>query len=181
MRIIAEEPRDLEHLEQLLADRTDVPRPYSVAVEAIIFDPEWHWVLMERGPGCRDEIGKLEGVGGRVSGIDADFRSALKRELSEEVGDDAYIEILRFFEVRSDTVHVPGSSSGDVRHWIIVSYICFFRSGVMQVREPLKNVGFFRVSIASIDPSRLSSSSVSALKSLHVEWPDIMQTLKSAQ
>lgn len=180
MRLFSEEVKNFDELEEVLSNRNDVPKPYSVAVEALVFDSSDNWILMERGPGCRDEIGKLEGIGGRVEN-DSDFRSALKREIVEEVGNNARIDILRFFEARKDTVEVPNSLINEKKHWVIISYICFLRSGELVISEPEKNHGFIRVSIEEIDPFKLSSSAASALISLKRSKSEIKKLLKSAQ
>ena len=174
MKLFDTEVRNLKELEATLASY-DVPRPFSVAVEALVFDTSCKWILMERGSGCRDEIGKLEGIGGRFED-DSSFEDALKREISEEVGDDALINIIDFFEVRRDTVDVPGSIDNK-KHWIIISFICIHKSGELKICEPTKNNGFFHVSIDEVNPSSLSSSAESALVSLRLAWSDIKRKI----
>jgi ADP-ribose pyrophosphatase YjhB (NUDIX family) len=174
MKLFDIEVKNLKELEQTLTSY-DVPRPYSVAVEALVFDSSSKWILMERGPGCRDEIGKLEGIGGRFED-DSNFKDALKREISEEVGDNAQINILDFFEVRRDTVEVPGSKT-EKKHWIIVSFICVHKAGELKICEPTKNNGFFHVSIDEVDPSSLSSSAASALLSLRAAWSGVKEKI----
>ena len=128
--------RDWEDLDGFLASRSDSPRPLSVAVEGLIFDENFQWILHERGEGARDEVGKLEGIGGRFEG-EATFRDTLEREIREEVGLKAQIEILGNFEVRLDTVVVPDSNKE--RHWVIVSHLCRLIGGELEIREPHKN------------------------------------------
>ena len=170
------EPQSLADLEQLLVDCEDVPRPYSVAVECLLFDSDGRWILMERGPGCRDEIGKFEGIGGRVEDK-GDMRSELRREIAEEVGNDADVEILRFFEVRKDTVTVEKDGQETQNHWLIVSYIGFLKGGELQICEPHKNLGYKRFSLKEIVPTDLSSSTRSAHSSLQSSWPDVASLL----
>jgi ADP-ribose pyrophosphatase YjhB (NUDIX family) len=167
----------LQDLENIISNWNDIPEKYSVAVEGLVFDLSNNWILMKRGQGCRDEIGKLEGIGGRFDD-DKDFRSALKREISEEVGDDANIEILSFFEIRKDTVESPISK--EQKHWIIVSFICLLKSGNLKIMEPQKNSGFITLLPQNAVASELSSSAASAALSLQEKWDEILDLLRSA-
>jgi 8-oxo-dGTP pyrophosphatase MutT (NUDIX family) len=176
MRVYAEEVTTLQDLEGAFRGRDDIPRPYSVAVEGLVFDRDFRWILMKRGKGCRDEIGKLEGIGGSIE-KDADFPSALKREIREEVGTQADIRIVSFFEVRKDTVDVPGSAGHMKKHWIIVSFICFLHSGQLQIVEPEKNEGFVFKQMDAIDREELSSSAKAAFNSLLPEWDRIRRSI----
>ena len=166
--------RDWEDLDGFLASRSDSPRPLSVAVEGLIFDENFQWILHERGEGARDEVGKLEGIGGRFEG-EATFRDTLEREIREEVGLKAQIEILGNFEVRLDTVVVPDSNKE--RHWVIVSHLCRLIGGELEIREPHKNRGYHRVSVWDVEPEKLSSSSRAALLSLRAEWDVVKRRL----
>jgi ADP-ribose pyrophosphatase YjhB (NUDIX family) len=176
MRLSTQPVNNLEELESILSSRNDFPRPYSVAVEALLFDQSGNWIMVTRGPASKDEVGKLEGIGGRFEN-EPDFQTALKREIVEEVGDDARIDILRPFEIRTDTVELANSPMKEKKHWIIVSYICCLRSGEVQVREPTKNSGFVRVPVDRVDVGKLSSSAQTALKSLRSEWAQVKSLL----
>jgi 8-oxo-dGTP pyrophosphatase MutT (NUDIX family) len=176
MRVYTEEVSTLQDLESALRGRDDIPRPYSVAVEGLVFDRDFRWILMKRGKGCRDEIGKLEGIGGGFEN-DANFRSALEREIKEEVGTHADIRIISFFEVRKDTVDVPGSAGNMKKHWIIVSFICFLHGGQLRIVEPAKNEGFVFKQLDAIDKAELSSSAMAAFNSLLPEWDRIRRSV----
>lgn len=156
MRVLEEEVENRKELEETVEN---LPESYSIAAEALLFDRQMKWVLMKRGPECRDEVGKLEGIGGEVEDQDDSFREAVRREIEEEVGEKAGIEIVDFFEVRKD---VP--DSGET--WLVVSFICILNSGELRVMEPGKNEGFHRVDVEEIDPGKLSSSAKSARESL---------------
>ena len=166
-RVLARPVSTIGDLDAALRGR-DVPEPYSVAVEALVFDDEGRWVLMERGPECRDEVGKLEGIGGGVEDGDDDLRAALRREIREKVGTDADITVGGFFEARTDTVE-PTTEGVDERHWIVVSYLCRLEGGELKRREPGKNEGFHRLDLDEVEPERLSSSARSAFESLRSE------------
>ncbi len=174
MRLFTEEVKVPEELDEKVSKLVGVPKTYSIAVESLIFDSSLQWVLHKRGPGCRDEIGKLEGIGGSYSNDDEDFPTALKRKLVEKVGADAEIDILKFFEAKLDTLI---STTGEKRHWIIASYICLFKSGKLKIGEPEMNSGFIFLPFGSIGLSTLSSSTKSALASLQKEWVEVRALL----
>ncbi|WP_442864957.1 NUDIX hydrolase [Agrobacterium sp. SOY23] len=83
----------------------------------------------------RDNIGLLEGIGGQCTNAER-FRDALHREIEEEVGTAAVIEIDRFSHLRLQ--HDGEGASGTAANWIVVFYICGWRSGPMTVTEPTK-------------------------------------------
>ena len=176
MRLFTDEVRNIEELKKRLNHIENVPEEYSVAVEALIFDAAGQWILMERGSRCRDEIGKLEGIGGKFEN-EANFREALVREIGEEVGNEANIEILSYFETRKDTVYVNDSA----KHWIIVSYICLLNSGELKICEPRFNNGFYRFSLDEIQPAKLSSSAKAAFESIKSDYKMIMDSIKKRE
>ena len=141
-----------------------MPSNYKIAVEALIFSEDGKLLLHKRGKGCRDEIGKLEGIGGRFEEADGNFLDAIKREIREEMGEEAQIEVGSFFEIRKDAVR--DVKNDHEQHWIIVSYLCKYIGGALKIMEPHKNEGFFFVDIHAVDETTLSSSALSALQSL---------------
>lgn len=177
MRITDEEVKNRKELEKKLSNRDEVPEEFSIAAEAIIFDQDKQWLLMKRGPACRDEIGKLEGIGGSVEEQDETFQDTVKREIREEAGDDVEVEIIDFFEVRKDTVE-PAQTDEDEKHWIIISFICKLKSGDPKIIEPEKNSGYYRKNTNEVDPKKLSSSSKSAFQSLKKNWDSIERKLR---
>ena len=114
----------------------------NFAVEGLVLNDEGQVVLIKRGPMCRDNIGLLEGIGGQCHDSER-FRDALHREIAEEVGTAAIIEIERFSHMRLQ--HEREGASGASAKWIVVSYICRWRSGPLTVTEPAKNSGFHLV------------------------------------
>jgi ADP-ribose pyrophosphatase YjhB (NUDIX family) len=178
-RLLQTEVGDLAELKWRLDALRCPLREYSVAVEALLFNEEKQWILLERGEDARDEVGKLEGVGGRIEGR-LDFRSELQREIAEEVGPEANIKILRFVEVKSDCVRGPSSAGYAPKDWIIVSYLCKHISGRLRVLEPHKNRGFVFVDDLDVDPRRLSSSCRQSLETLKARWPEWRSSLDDA-
>ncbi len=65
MHLLKDEPTTIEDLRKELASLPDTPSDYSVAVEGLVFDETAQWILMHRGDKAGDEVGKLEGIGGR--------------------------------------------------------------------------------------------------------------------
>lgn len=147
------EPTSFAEVAQAVAARADVDEPAGVAVDAVVLDPRGRWLLHRRGPGCRDEVGMLEGLGGSLEPGE-DPRAGLAREIREEAGEDLEVETTRFIAGR--VVH-PRSGSSD-RPWVVISYFCQLRSGEPRVVEPEKNAGFVRVRPADVDPRELSPS-----------------------
>lgn len=104
MRLLDNEPQNRDELVMMLKNKPGMPDEYSIAVEGLVFNSNYEWILEHRGGKACDEVGKYEGIGGRFEN-DKSFREALEREIREEVGDDADIRILRFLEVKHDIVN----------------------------------------------------------------------------
>ena len=94
------------------------------------------------------------------------------------MGKEAVIEIIRFFEIRLDTVEGgSGMKGGGERKWVIVSYVCAYCGGSLCVCEPGKNDGFEYIDVFSVDDDRLSSSSSAAIEALRANWSDVCGAL----
>lgn len=103
---------------------------YRIAVEALIFTPDGRLLLEKRGPEARDEIGKLEGVGGGL-GEHADLLEKLRSEVYEELKIEASgIIIDRFLEIRQ--VQFDDRELG-WQEWMVVSYLCRILRGDPQI------------------------------------------------
>ncbi|MBT9140305.1 MAG: Nucleoside triphosphatase NudI [Dehalococcoidia bacterium] len=148
--------------------------PQFVAVEGLVFDEGNKWILMRRGPGCRDEQYKLEGIGGRVDD-ESDLVAALARELREEAGEDALISVVEPFEIRTDTVF--DSRLNRTITWVIASFICVHKSGDMKICEPTKNLGFEKLTLSEISIDELSSSAKSAYAELLENWESVKEII----
>jgi ADP-ribose pyrophosphatase YjhB (NUDIX family) len=176
MRLSENLVKNIEELRKELSSIESCPIEYSVAVEGLIFSSNLEWILIKRGKGCRDEIGKLEGIGGRFEN-DNTFEDALQREIQEEVGKNAEIVILSFFEIRKDTVWDIKSSKE--KNWIIIFFVCKYKSGELKIMEPAKNDGFFFKNLSDIDVKELSSSASSAYQSIIKRQSEIINLLKT--
>lgn len=150
---------------------------YSVAVESLIFDEDGRWLLMRRGSAARDEVGKLEGIGGRADESD-DLLTELHREIDEEIGTDVDVEVVRFLEAKSDVAtKILSDGTSVAKNWVIASFVCHLRSGEPTIQEPDKNEDFERISDLDIDPERLSSSCAQSLIALRREWQTLRDQL----
>ena len=86
------------------------------------------------GPNSRDENGMFEDIGGKIEESDITFKDAIKRELIEEIGDKAQIEISRSIGI----FHIPKK---DV-YWVMVIYFGLYKGGDIKVIEPEKCLGY---------------------------------------
>jgi len=178
MRLSNNEVNSIEELEQTVAASSAGRTRYSVAVEGLIFNDKLEWILLHRGGAARDEVGKFEGIGGRYEG-DVDFRTALIREIAEELGNDARVKIVGFVEVKHDRVMKEKEGKVTSEDWVILSFLCKHINGKLSVMEPEKNMGFKYVKDLQIDPAKLSSSAQQSLSSLRENWDKFRALLVS--
>jgi len=138
---------------------------YRIAVEALIFTPAGKLLLEKRGPLCRDEVGKLEGVGGRLKQDDLLYE--LHEEFDEELAAEAQeleIEIDRMLEIRQ--VQFEEKDKG-LQDWIVVSYLCRLKKGIPAIGEPGKIESLHEVDLQDLyamEEARLSNSTIAARK-----------------
>ena len=116
--IFTDEVKNMEELLPYISEYKSLGK-VKVAVICFLFDKSGDLILQRRGPGARDEVGMLEAIGGSVNGTDADFRAALERELVEEAGKNAKIEIGDFIGAQIDGK--TDRNSGEFVNWIIRS------------------------------------------------------------
>lgn len=155
MKLFSKEVKDMNELNEILKDNSEVSKEYEVAVIVYAFDTENKIVFQRRGLGCRDERLKLETIGGRVKKSDVDFRTALAREITEEVGADADIELEEF-------IVSTYARTFDVRHnkeqdWIYLVYKGCLKGGELKVAEPNKCLGYERYKIGEVNEDELSN------------------------
>ena len=84
-----DEVRTKEELINKITSLADAPELNDVKIGVIcfIFDKDGKVVLNRRGAGARDDIGKLQALGGSINDSDPDdFRQSMMRELKEEAG-----------------------------------------------------------------------------------------------
>ena len=132
----------------------NISNDYKVAVIVFAFDSNNRIIFQRRGPECRDERFKLETIGGRVKETDANFREALKREITEEVGNNAEIEITDFIVSTHNKTH--DNRTQKEQDWIYLVYRGELKSGELEISEPTKCLGYERYKIGEIDINELS-------------------------
>lgn len=155
MKLFSKEVKDINELNEVLKDNNEITKEYEVAVIIYAFDKENKIIFQRRGLGCRDEQLKLETIGGRVKESDIDFRTALQREIEEEVGTEANIEI-------EDFIISTYAKTFDVRNkkeqeWIYLVYKGNLKSGELRIAEPNKCLGYERYKIGEVNETELSN------------------------
>ena len=91
-------------------------------------------LLQQRGVKSRDENGLFEDVGGKFDDTDATFKSAIIRELKEEIGSDAIIDI-------SNSIGIYHCYKNDI-NWIFIIYLGKYIQGKIKIMEPEKCQGY---------------------------------------
>ena len=154
MQLFSKEVKDMNELNEVLKSNKDISKDYEVAVIAYAFDSENKIVFQRRGLGCRDEQLKLETIGGRVKKSDMDFRTALQREIKEEVGIDANIKLEEFIVATyAKTFDVRNNKE---QNWIYLVYKGNLNSGELKIAEPDKCLGYERYKIGEVNENELS-------------------------
>lgn len=155
MILFQEEVKDNNELKEILKSNTKITDEYEVAVIVYAFDKENKIIFQRRGQACRDERLKLETIGGRVKETDINFRTALQREIKEEVGAEANIEIEEFIVATYTTTF--DTRYNKKQNWIYLVYKGTLKSGELQIAEPTKNLGYERYQIGEVDEKELSN------------------------
>ncbi len=154
MKLDVPEFKNIKELKEYLKDKNEIPNDFNVAVIVFAFDNENRIVFQRRGPGCRDERLKLEAIGGGVKESDKDFITALNREIVEEVGENAKIEVEEF-------ACLTYNKTFDKRYnkemfWVYLTYKGKLISGEPKIAEPTKCLGYERHKIGEVDVNELS-------------------------
>ena len=124
--------RSRSHLMALLRQQSREVPENRIAVEAHIFTRQGKIILERRGPHVRDEVGKLEGIGGSV-GNHEDLLEALLERIECEVGiDRSGLKDPRMLEVRLVTFQ---EQHGGPAEWAIVSYLFTLVEGEPTIGE----------------------------------------------
>lgn len=155
MKLFSKEVKDMNELNEILKNNKEISKEYEVAVIVYAFDSENKIVFQRRGLGCRDEQLKLETIGGRVKKSDINFRTALKREITEEVGTNANIELQEFIvSTYARTFDVRNNKEQD---WIYLVYKGILKNGELKIAEPNKCLGYERYKIGEVNEDELSN------------------------
>lgn len=122
-----------------------------IGVIAYIENCDGKILLQQRGAKSRDENGLYEDVGGSVENSDVDFKSAIIREMQEEMGNEANIESLDF----SGIYHCYKHNT----NWIFVIFKGKYIDGNINIMEPEKCMGYKFFSYEEAMNSNLVSES----------------------
>ena len=160
--IFKDEVRNVDELVAKLID-IDSLKKIKVAVVCFIFNKQGQVILNRRGPGARDDVGKLQAVGGSVNKSDVDFLSALKREILEETGNND-IKISKFIGAYHD--RKMDNETKEVVDWIILGYIGILESGSLINVEKNRSIDFETFNLNDINPEELSLSTYEFIKEI---------------
>lgn len=91
-------------------------------------------LLQQRGAKSRDENGLYEDVGGSLENSDVDFKSAIIREMKEEMGNEVEIQLLD----STDIYHICKNNT----NWLFVIFKGKYVGGRVNIMEPEKCLGY---------------------------------------
>ena len=106
----------------------------KLAVIAHIKDVNGKILLQQRGPKSRDENGLFQDISGKIEEYDASFKDALLRELKEEVGTDAKINI-------NSTLGIYHLYKNNI-NWLFIVFDCLYLNGELKIMEVGKCLGY---------------------------------------
>ena len=113
---------------------------YRCAVISLMLTNDGKILLQRRGPKSRDEVGKLEDIGGAVEDTDKTFKEAMYREIIEEVGNKINYTIDELVGASLITKYDSRTNS-DV-NWFFLLYKCTYIDGELMINEPGKCLGY---------------------------------------
>ena len=171
MQLYIPEVKNIKELKEILKDNNIIAKDYKVAVIVYAFDKDNKIIFQRRGPGCRDERSKLETIGGRVKEDDIDFRTALNREIIEEVGAEANIEIGEF--ITSTFATTFDNRYDKEQPWVYLVYKGTLKSGELEIAEPDKCLGYERYKIVEVDEKELSNGAKELYKIVSEKYNDL--------
>lgn len=129
-----------KELSEYLKEKEITIPNYRCAVIALITDVNGQVLLQRRGPKSRDDCNKLADIGGAFEKGDLNFKEALFREIHEEVGRKAKIEVEKFVGCFWHCKYEPRSKK-DV-NWLFLVYKCKYIEGSLLYNEPGKCLGY---------------------------------------
>jgi 8-oxo-dGTP pyrophosphatase MutT (NUDIX family) len=129
--------KEIKNNEELVSYLKDIGLKlpeYRCAVIALFLDTEGRILLQRRGPKSRDEVNKLEDIGGAVEEQDKSFRDAMNREIIEEAGDDFNFTIDEL--VGASLITKYDSRTDNDVNWFFLLYKCTYIDGELHINEP---------------------------------------------
>jgi len=158
--------KTLSELKEYVSKLENPPAHYEVAVGALIFTDSDEVILLERGSKARDEIGKLEGVGGGID-EETNLHNALLREIKEEIG-EVQVEIKLLL-----TVLVLPSTTTKNQWWVVPQYLCNLVSGTPVIKEPEKCTKIHFLKLAEIPEDKLSIFQKETMKAYKSKYGNV--------
>lgn len=139
--------------------KTNFPNvPLGVAVH--IEDKRGNVMLQMRGNNTRDKSGEYELIGGGIELEDKSFKSAILRELKEEVGNNLKLK----FENKYAFCRFPRNCG----EWICVIFFATIVSGKPQILETEKCAGYeFRPFINCLNSTDISDRYLDVLSEIN--------------
>ena len=113
---------------------------YRPAVIALFVDNNGRILLQRRGPKSRDEVGKLEDIGGAVENGDKSFIDAMHREITEEVGNSINYTLDKL--IGGCLINKYDSRTNSYVNWFFLLYKCTYIDGELLINEPGKCLGY---------------------------------------
>lgn len=153
---------DKEDLENYINENNIEIPEYRVAVIALIIDDNGRILLQRRGPKSRDEVGKLEDIGGAYEESDLLFRDALIREISEEAGDKVKYNIESL--IGGCLINKFNPRINDNVNWLFLLYECKYDSGEFVCNEDGKALGYEWYKYEEFPEDEVASSTLSFWK-----------------
>lgn len=161
--LFTDEVKDLGELAEKLENLDNV-ESVKICVACFIFDKNGNLILHRRGAGARDEIGKLQAIGGSINGKDGSFRNSLERELKEEAGTQANIVVGDFIGAQLDGK--VDKHTGEFVNWIVLAYKGTLESGEMINMEPERCIGFEKDLMENFKESDLSKTAYNFIQQM---------------
>ena len=152
--LFTDEVKDMQELVDKLSEFDQDFGKVKVAVVCFVFDKNNNVILNRRGPGARDEVGKLQAIGGSVNKTDGNFRDSVLRELREEAGTNLQVKVGRFLGAQLDGK--IDNHTGEYVNWIILGYKGVILDGEVENMEPDRCIGFERGPLDSFKKDDLS-------------------------
>ena len=162
--LFTDEVKNMNELIEKISELDTNLDKIKVAVVCFVFDKNNNLILNRRGPGARDEIGKLQALGGSVNSQDIDFRDALKRELKEEGGSSSTVIIDSFIGAQIDGK--VDKHTGEYIDWIILGYKGILVDGELINAEPDRCVGLEKNSMENFLKDDLSITAYNFIKKM---------------
>lgn len=106
----------------------------KLAVIAHIKDINGKILLQQRGPKSSDENGLFQDISGKIEDYDISFKDAIIRELKEEIGNEAEINInasIGIYHLYKNNIN-----------WLFIVFDCVYQDGELKIMEPEKCLSY---------------------------------------